>query len=155
MKSLKAELQSRLAGRAALVGVGNTMKGDDGAGPRLVQRLKGAVHAVLFDAGTTPENQLGPIVRAAPRTVLIIDALHFGGLPGSIRIFNPKDLGSVAFTTHSMNLEFFVRYLKKHGIADVVFLGIQPAAVNFSETVSLPVQKALDDLERILRSLDL
>ncbi|MBN2352931.1 MAG: hydrogenase 3 maturation endopeptidase HyCI [Spirochaetales bacterium] len=152
--SLRNKLRPLLTGRTAVVGVGNTLRGDDGIGPELVRRLTGAVHFALFDAGTTPENQLGPVIRAAPETVLIVDALHFGGRPGDIRIFKPEEPGVAAFTTHSLNLEFYTRSLKDRGVAEIVIVGIQPAAVDFSGALSPPVQQALDKLEKILRSLD-
>ena len=89
-----------MASPLLVIGVGNALRGDDGIGPELVRRLTGAVHFALFDAGTTPENQLGPVIRAAPRTVLIVDALHFGGRPGTIRLFNPDEEHERTVVTH-------------------------------------------------------
>ena len=155
MKTLQKKLQSLLAGKLAIVGMGNIVKGDDGAGPRLVQELQGTVTAALFDAGTSPENQLGPIIRAKPQTVLLVDALHFDQPPGSISIFSAEDFITCAFTTHTMNLEFFVTYLRENGIGNIVFLGIQPGPVDFSEGVSPPVRKALGELEKIFHWIGL
>ncbi len=155
MKSLQNKLQNLLAGKIAVVGMGNILKADDGAGPRLVQELQGTVTAALFDAGTSPENQLGPIIRAKPQTVLLVDALHFDQPPGSIQLFSAKDFVTSALTTHNLNLEFFINYLKEHGITNIMLLGIQPASVEFSDELSPPVRKALDKLLEVLYSIGL
>jgi hydrogenase maturation protease len=153
MDSLKKRLPRLVKGKVAVVGLGNILKADDGAGCRLVANLNGKAKAALFDAGTTPENQLKPIIRSEPDTVLVVDALHTGDKPGTIKLFKTKQFVTTALTTHGLNLEFFTGYLKKHGIANIVLLGIQPYTVEFSEKLSVPVRKALDDLEEIICSL--
>jgi hydrogenase 3 maturation protease len=152
MNSLKDKLSKHLPGNLAIVGLGNILKADDGVGCRLVHNLQGKIKAALFDAGTTPENQLGPIMRSKPDTVLVVDALHTADEPGNIKLFKAKKFVTTALTTHGLNLEFFVNYLKEHGISNVVFLGIQPVTVEFSDELSAPVQKALEKLEDILQS---
>ena len=51
-----------------IVGIGNTLKGDDGAGPLVCQQLRRAkVCAGLIDAGTVPENYIQPIIKKTHR----------------------------------------------------------------------------------------
>ena len=75
-------LHGRLRGKTVIVGIGNSLRGDDGFGPALVQRLQGRVRPVCIDAGVAPENYLGRIVKEQPDTVLLVDAAHLGLEPG-------------------------------------------------------------------------
>ena len=56
--------------RVAILGVGNEMKGDDGAGVRVVrelsQRMPATPGVLLVDAGQAPENFTGPLRRFRP-----------------------------------------------------------------------------------------
>ena len=72
------KLEDVFKGKVVIVGIGNTMKGDDGFGPALVERLSPKVKAVCIDAGSAPENYTGKIVKEKPDTILIVDALHLG-----------------------------------------------------------------------------
>ena len=58
-----AKLKNRLQGKALIVGIGNRLRGDDGVGPEIINRLSSPLpHLLLFDVGETPENYLGKIV---------------------------------------------------------------------------------------------
>ena len=46
---IRTELSRRLKGNVLLIGIGNTLRGDDGAGPALIERLEGRVKALLMD----------------------------------------------------------------------------------------------------------
>ena len=62
-----------------ILGIGNMLKGDDWAGPLVCEQLATAkISAELIDAGTVPENYIQRIIKKAPRTLLVIDAIDFG-----------------------------------------------------------------------------
>jgi hydrogenase 3 maturation protease len=153
MDSLKKQLQKLIKGKTVLVGMGNPLKADDGMGSMLVQTLKGKVTAELIDAGTTPENYLGPITRVEPATVIIIDTLHFNKPPGTIKLFTESDFTTLNLSTHAMNPGFFINYLKDKGITNILFLGVQPAHVSLGGEMSKEVKRALNKLEGLLFSL--
>jgi len=69
-------------GKTVIVGIGNIMKGDDGAGPSVIEKIQGKVKALCIDAGTAPENYLGKIIKENPDTVLFVDAADINCLPG-------------------------------------------------------------------------
>ena len=89
-------------GKVVILGIGNILRGDDGLGPVLIERLtlrlqksanlKGNIELVCFDAGTTPENYAGKIIKEKPGTILIVDALHLGKNPGDYEILKKKIL---------------------------------------------------------------
>jgi len=153
MDSLKNQLKALIKGKTALVGMGNILKADDGAGSLLIQNLWGKVSAELFDAGVTPENYLGPISKIKPKTVIIIDALHFNEPPGTVRLFREADFTTLSFSTHAMNPEFFINYLKDECTANIAFLGIQPGNISLGGRISPAVAQALVCLERVFYSL--
>ena len=142
--------------KAAIIGIGNRMRGDDGAGPALIDSLKNALPEEkfpLFDCGETPENWIIPIINAKPQTIFIVDAVDFGVTPGSIKIFDPTELGPRGISTHSMSLDIFVNYLKKELGASIFLIGIQPKSLKFGGKISNPVSKAIDRLTEYFRHL--
>ena len=146
------ELLDELRGsRTVIVGIGNTLKGDDAAGPLLCQQLQRiGIGAELIDAGTVPENYIQPIIKKAPQNLLIIDAMDFGAAPGTIRVFKPEQLSSVVYSTHTLSPRIFVDMVCRSIKVDVYFIGIQPAQVKLLSPVSEQVSRAIDRLARLI-----
>lgn len=149
------EQLNRLRGsRTVIVGVGNTLKGDDGAGPLVCEQLQRAgVCAELIDAGTVPENYIQPIVQKAPENLLVIDAIDFGASPGTISVFEPEQLDSTAISTHMLSPRLFVEMVCQDIEVDVYFIGIQPAQTQLGESLSPQVSQAVQTLCRILSEI--
>jgi len=126
-----------------IVGIGNTLKGDDGAGPEVCRVLKGKVAAYIIDAGTTPENFIGKIVRMSPKKLLIIDAIDFGVSSGTLKIFDIQDLGKFSFSTHCLSPHLFVEAIRSEIDAEVIFIGIQPAHLQLGRKLSKQVACAV------------
>ena len=95
-------------GNVVIVGVGNALKADDAAGPVLAETLRKRFPDRVFDAGQVPENYLGPIRRARPDTILLVDAADFGGAPGDVRLASDGDVGGLALGTHAAPLSMFM-----------------------------------------------
>ena len=143
---------SKLRGSSTvIVGIGNILKGDDGAGPLVCERLKQAkVSAGLIDAGTVPENYIQTIIKKAPRTLLVIDAIDFGAEAGTIRIFEPRQLNSHVISTHTLSPRLFVDIICRSVRVDVYFVGIQPAQTQLGESISAAVSTAIEQLSGVL-----
>ncbi|MEW6101240.1 MAG: hydrogenase maturation protease [Candidatus Omnitrophota bacterium] len=141
-------LKSHLKGRVVIVGIGNTLRSDDGIGSILALRLQNKIPFTVYDAAESPENYLGKIIRDNPDTLLIIDAVDFGGRPGEFRIWEGADLETVnLFSTHNASLALAINYLQSHIRADIIILIIQPKDISFGDNLSPQIQKALLDLE--------
>jgi hydrogenase 3 maturation protease len=137
-----------------IVGVGNTLKGDDGAGPLVCRQLRQAkVRAELIDAGTVPENYIQPIIKKAPQNLLIIDAIDFGASPGTISLFKPEQLNSSVFSTHALSPRLFVDMVCQDIKVEAYFLGIQPAQVQLGQSISPQVNQAVRRLADILTEI--
>lgn len=151
--SLREELAQRLKGKVVLIGVGNLLWGDDGAGPALIRRLEGKLHALLVDGGEVPEHYWGTVVAYGPQTILVIDAIDWGDTPGSVAILDRVQEKGFPLSTHRISLNLFLDLLRKETGADVFILGIQPARVAFGSCMSLKIQKTLALLEDVFSDL--
>ncbi|MBL7151201.1 MAG: hydrogenase maturation protease [Candidatus Omnitrophica bacterium] len=142
------ELQDRLKGRVVILGIGNTLRGDDAIGSLLAARLKGRVPYIVYDAGASPENYLGKIVKDAPDTVVIIDSADFGAKAGEVRVLTgPEVTTTNLFSTHNASISLSINYLKNNLRADIIILMIQPESIGLVDKLSRRAQEALDLLE--------
>ena len=130
------------------MGIGNTLRSDDGIGSLLAGRLKGKLPCIVYDSGTSPENYLGKIIKDRPGSIIIIDAVDFGGKPGEFRELEPQDLKSVNLcSTHNASLELAINYLQSNLTADIIILMIQPGSLAFGDKLSPQAGAALERLE--------
>ncbi|MHC4725697.1 MAG: hydrogenase maturation protease [Planctomycetota bacterium] len=137
-----------------IVGIGNIIKGDDGAGPLVCQQVKLVnISADLIDAGTVPENYIQSIIKKAPQNLLIIDAIDFEAAPGTIRIFEPEQLSSHVISTHSLSPRLFVDMVCQNLSINVYFIGIQPAQLMLGQSVSRQVNLAIQQLSEVLTQI--
>ncbi|WP_308570520.1 hydrogenase maturation peptidase HycI [uncultured Haemophilus sp.] len=139
--------------------VGNSMMGDDGAGPYLYQLLTENPLSdwEVIDGGSAPENVAHQIRQLRLKRLLIVDAADMELPPGKIRIIDKDAIAELFFvSTHNMPLDFLIEQLEED-IAEIVFVGIQPDLVSFgfpmTETVRDSVQFLYDFL-REGRTLD-
>jgi len=139
--------------KTLIVGIGNTLKGDDGAGPLICKQLAGKISAEVIDAGTVPENYIQVIVKKAPANLLVIDAMDFGATAGMIELFKPEQLSSTVSSTHTLSPRLFVDMLSRQIAVDVFFIGIQPAQTQLGQSVSVLVKQAMQRLLRILTDI--
>ena len=133
--------------KTLIVGIGSTLRGDDGAGPIVCERLREAgVSAELVDAGTVPENYIQTIIKKAPRNIIIIDAIEFGGSPGAVGVFKDEQLDGTVLSTHALSPRLFVEVIKRSIEVDIYFVGIQPGQTKLGEPMSAQVRQALEDV---------
>lgn len=134
--------------RLAIVGVGQLMRGDDGAGSTIVRRLAECIDShgnlLILDAGHAPENCLGLVIRFRPDTVLFVDTVRATELPGTLLWFPAAEVGSTGGSTHTLSLGLLSEYLNAVTGASVYILGIQPASIEFGEGLSAPVKEAIE-----------
>lgn len=150
--SLRQALSPRPDGRPprlAVVGIGQRLRGDDGAGPAVVGRLAGLppdAALLRLDAGHAPENCLGPIIRFRPDVILLIDAARGEGAPGTIVWLRPDEADGRGGSTHTLSLAMLAGYLAAETEAAVHILGIESANVAFGEGLSPAVAQAVAEV---------
>ncbi|MBN2566275.1 MAG: hydrogenase 3 maturation endopeptidase HyCI [Candidatus Eisenbacteria bacterium] len=143
------------AGRLVVLGVGNSLRADDGAGCMVAVRLKARHGGLVFDAGQTPENFIGPLRRARPDVVLLVDAADFGGDPGEVRWASAMDVEGLMLGTHAAPLSMFMSVLEQETGAFVRLLAVQAATTELGGEPSKEVVNTIDTLVKELeRELD-
>ncbi len=146
------EIRSRLKGaRFGVVGVGNALKGDDGAGPALVALLvaRGARFPVV-DSSEVPENYGGWVVKQKLETVVFVDSVAFGAVPGEWRLVPIEDLMHSASSTHRLSLHFLIQYLKEQWKGEALLIGIEPKSMKLGEGLSPEVEAGIRTLADVL-----
>ena len=117
------------------------------------QLLRKEISATVIDTGTVPENYIYPIIKKAPRNLLLIDAIDFGAEPGTIKIFQTEQLNSLAISTHSLSPRMFIDIIRQSIELDVYCIGIQPAQTQLGSPVSEKVNQAIQKLCRNLMEI--
>ena len=131
-----------------LLGVGNRLSRDDGAGPLLAERLAGSDWSAI-DCGTSLENVGGIVARERPDLLVIADAARMGLKPGEVRRLPRRSVDRMLATTHGLPLSFFLDRLES-AASEIVLLGIEPADLSFGEGLSTEVREAVDRLAEAL-----
>jgi len=152
MKGLEEELLARLKGkRFGVVGIGNVIKGDDGAGCRVVEKLGAGFAMPAVDCAEVPENYGGWVERRDLEAVVYVDAVDFAGEPGELRVVQLEKMMESATSTHNLSLHYMIRFLKEEWDGDAILVGIQPASMNIGDEVCAEVAEGVDKLAEILR----
>jgi len=147
------QLNKLRGSRVLILGIGNVLKSDDGAGSVLCRQLSGKVRAEIIDAGTVPENYIQPVIDKAPKNLLIVDAVDFKALPGTVQIFKPEQLNSLITSTHSLSPRIFIDMIAGEIDVAVYFIGIQPAKTSFGQALSVEVSCVVQQLSALFISL--
>jgi hydrogenase 3 maturation protease len=141
-ESWKLDLKARLVEPVVIVGIGNSMSGDDGAGPEVVRLLRGRTRATLFDCGGVPENFIGPIAAAKPACILLVDAAPVGAEPGHVGVFELAHIHGDTFHTHAASPSLFLDVLVERTHASCFMVGIQPKQVGIGTGMTPQVTAA-------------
>ncbi len=148
------QLEERLQGKKTVIlGIGNPMRGDDGLGPALIERLQGKTKAILIDGGEVPENYLGPIEAAKPEVVLIIDAADLQASPGDVALIEMEQLSQTGISTHNASLGLFAKVVQTLTGAEILVLAVQPMYNSFGTPISEAVERTLEWVEQALEAI--
>ena len=149
-------LESTDTSRVAVLGIGNELSGDDGAGVKITEGLKSyqkdpatresTATRLIISAGLAPENFTGQLRRFRPDMVILIDAADLGSAPGKVVWLSWKDTVGMSWSTHSLPLSILAQYLVAEIGCGVYLLGIQVSSNGFGEALTLPVVEAVDDV---------
>ena len=153
---LKLNLKKRLnkASCVVLVGVGSELRGDDGAGLLVAQKLKVKSKKLkVLIGGTAPENLTGEIKRLKPSHLIIVDSADFQAAPGAVEVLGYDKIGGHSFSTHSAPLKMMIDYLLADISFEPIVIGIQPRSLEFGAAVSEEVKAAVDEVVETLSSI--
>jgi hydrogenase maturation protease len=135
-----------------VLGLGNTLLGDDGLGPALIEQLlqeaeRWKDRIEFLDGGTQGLALLGHL--SGREAIIVVDALATGAPPGTTRILNVSEVFQMganrADTSHECNAGELLAVAKVlDELPDRVFVvGIEPQNVATGYGLSEPVRRAL------------
>ena len=140
--------------KAAFVGIGSELRGDDAVGVVIVKRLaelakSGECPRFLFiNGGSAPENVLGEIRAFQPEIIVFIDAAILGREPGTVRLIDTRreKISGVSFCTHSLPLTIIADYIRQTVPCEILVIGIEPGDMGFRPdcVLTAPVAQAAE-----------
>jgi hydrogenase maturation protease len=144
-----------------VLGFGNVLLSDDGAGVQLVEKLRsewGADAAEFVDGGTMSFALLAYV--EAADSMLVIDAAELNGAPGTIGLFEGAGMdqflkSSRRRTVHEVGLIDLLDMARLQGClpSQRALLCIQPGSIDWCETLSPAVAGAMTEAARQARSV--
>ncbi len=152
-ESLLGRLNKLRNSKTLIVGIGSTLKGDDGLGPILCEKLKGRTCAQVINAGTVPENYIQQIVKSKPRNLVIVDAVDLQAPPGTIKILKPVQLDSMVISTHVLSPGVFIDVISRQIDVNIYFIGVQPAQCALGQSLSTEATRAVQQLTDIITEI--
>jgi hydrogenase maturation protease len=151
----------RAAPIALVLGFGNILLSDDGAGIKLIERMRtelGADAATFVDGGTLSFSLLHYI--EATDSMLVVDAADLNDAAGSIGLFEGAQMDRFLASTrrrtvHEVGLIDLLDMARLQGCLPRrrALLCIQPCRIEWSETLSKPVAQALPEASRQAHAL--
>ncbi|MBP7830032.1 MAG: hydrogenase maturation protease [Kiritimatiellae bacterium] len=139
-----------------ILGVGNVLQSDDGAGVRALRALQAdpPPGALLVEIGVAILDA-GPFLEGARRAI-ILDAVQGGGRPGRVYVLDADELESArpATSLHGFGvLDAFRLLCPGSVLPPVVIVGVEPARLGYGTKLSAPVAAALPRLVETARAL--
>ena len=149
--------------RSVVLGIGNILLSDDGAGVHVARHLEallaGRADVQIIDAGTLSFT-LAPVIEDADR-LIVIDAAQLHAAPGTVRTYFGSDfdsfLGRAKLTVHEVGL---VDLLDIARLMDAVpeqraIVAVQPLCATWGNTLTKDVDAAVPGIaSHVIELLD-
>lgn len=153
-ETLEKELLQFLTGgtKAAILGIGNELRTDDGLGPYIVSKLSiDDSNIMIKDVGSVPEAFARPLAEFGAEKVVLVDAANMRKPVGHIELITKDRISGIAISTHSMPLSMLMSYLEERSGAQTILLGVQPQDVSFGEGLTSEIK---DIAERVIKIIE-
>lgn len=144
--------------KIVIMGIGNTLRGDDGLGPMLIDTIyeklinstKNSDEVYLLNAATAPENHTVEIRQINPTHLIIVDAVEFDEDAGSFLIVDKQQIDTFNFSTHTMPISFLINYLEDSVGCKIMTIGIQPKDMRLINIISDEVLESIEELSQTI-----
>ena len=152
--ALAERLAEIMGPSSAIVCIGSDLRGDDGVGTAVAERLAGRVPWCVYNTQTAPESYLMKIVEAGPQSVVVIDAADLGAAPGEMKLVDAAEVAGQGVSTHGPSPAIFIALLRRMLPAcPCAVLGVQPLDTAPGEPLSAPARQAVDTIVRAFELL--
>lgn len=148
--------------KTLILGIGNTLLGDDGVGVHVVDVLRHQHpppdDLELLDGGTLSFT-LVPAIEKADH-LIVIDAARLGSSPGTVRMYEGEAMDrfiakNKSASVHEVNLLDLLAIARLSGQLPRrrALIGIQPELVNWSDRLTGRVEQAIPQASELARQL--
>lgn len=134
-----------------IIGVGNTLRRDDGIGPIIIKELEklNLTNVDLLDGGTDGLTLLDYLPNYSQ--AIIIDAVNMGLPPATVKVFTPEEvrvnIKSDALSTHGFGLAEVITLKEQLDIkTKLIIVGIEPVDISFGENLSAEIQAKIPEI---------
>lgn len=153
--------------KTLIAGAGNPWRHDDGIGVAVIQHLQqlrqqtnsttpplvNLTNVELVDIGTDGFALLDLL--PAYHNAIIIDAVEMRAVPGTIKVFTPKEakikIIHDALSTHGLGLAEMLKVAEQLNLATkIIIIGIQPQDLSFGEGLSPQLTHTVPKIINIL-----
>jgi hydrogenase maturation protease len=147
--------------KTVVLGLGNILHADDGAGPQAIGRLRTdprvPADVSLVEGGTLGLELLAYVWDCA--RLIVIDAVDVAEPPGTVVRMSGEELSSLPgkSSVHQLGVSDLLVALRMLAERQprVVLLGVQPGSTDWNHGLSPPVAATMNSLvEAIIRELD-
>ncbi len=150
-----------VAERTTIIGIGNSLMTDDGAGVHVVQALgnrKLGEHIRVLDGGTLSFTLLDEV--EAAEFLIIADAAELHSEPGTVQLFRDQEMDAYLGSSnrpsvHEVNLMDVLMAARIRGRMPkrYALVGIQPQSIGWGTEPSPTVARAVDQAASIIEQL--
>ena len=138
--------------RIKIIAIGNPLRGDDGVGPAVLDRLRAVElpdNVTLIDSGSDPMDAVPHLFDTDK--VVIIDAASMNRAPGHIELLCPDNLRETSdhapCSTHVYGLAEGLALARAVGFKpEIRIIGIQPQNTDAAEGLSPEVASRIPDI---------
>jgi hydrogenase 3 maturation protease len=143
----KKELKNFIDDKTVIMGIGSTLKSDDGVGIFIAEKLKSIGINNVIIAHQTPEHWLGFLTEKKFEKLLIVDSVLFEGEKGEIRLFDLREISERFGLTHSSSLHLFYDFISKEGnIKELKVLAIMPVSLEVGENLTAVARRSAGEI---------
>ena len=136
--------------KIAVIGLGNTLRKDDGIGIIVLEALlKSSQHPQIdyLNFGIASFDLVHRMEKY--ERILLIDGIDAGLKPGELKIFELKDISynlkGPALSTHEFDLKSLFELYKRFELKSKIYVaGIQVQDVSFGDSLSQPLKDSLE-----------
>lgn len=145
-----------------IIGVGQRARGDDGAGPSVIEELRNAAFAEEVELVEASEpSLLLPLLENASR-VVIVDAALGAGKPGDVLVLRPEEIDKAAISpvsTHGMSVGQAIelaRVVSSETVCPEIYLvaiaARRPEGIQYglSDEVRMALPRAAEEARRLV-----
>ena len=138
-----------------VIGLGNILRGDDGIGPLVLEKLgeQADPSLQLIDAGSDAFILLEHLIGTYP--LLVVDCAQLNKQPGSICMFNVSDArlreNIASVSLHNFGFAGILRLAREIGpVASCKIIGVQPKTIAFNEQLSDEVRASIPKIIELI-----